>query len=88
MTLRAEWDIELVILAMCKELDIKFTCMHVKSHQDDETPTANISLESRLNVEADRLATAYMQEDLTCGPVAALFPSARVQLIIKDVLVT
>jgi hypothetical protein len=88
MTLRAEWDIESVILKLYKELEIKFTFMHVKSHQDDEMPTANLSLESRLNVKADWLATAYMQEDLTCRPVVALFPTAKVQLIIREASVT
>jgi hypothetical protein len=65
VTLRAEWDIiKSVILATYKELNMKFIFMHVKSHhQDDDTPTANISLESCLNMEADCLATSYMQED-------------------------
>jgi hypothetical protein len=49
VTLRAEWDIELMI-------DSNFF-MHVKSHQDDKTPMSSLSLESRLNVEANRLAT-------------------------------
>ena len=88
VTLRAEWDIESVILKLYQELEINFTFMHVKSHQDDETPTANLSLESRLNVETDRLATAYMQEDLTRRPVVALFPTAKVQLIIQEASVT
>jgi hypothetical protein len=51
--LRAKWDIESVILTHYKALGIKFTFMHVKSHQDDEGPIANLSLETRLNVEAD-----------------------------------
>jgi hypothetical protein len=44
-------------------LKMKFIYMHIHSHQDDATPIANLSLKSRLNVEADRLATAYMQEE-------------------------
>ncbi len=88
VTLRAEWDIESVILNLYQELEINFTFMHVKSHQDDETTTANLSLESRLNVEADRLATAYMQEDLTRRPVVTLFPTAKVQPIIQEASVT
>jgi hypothetical protein len=46
------------------------------------------SLESRLNVEADRLATKYMKEDLTRRPRVALFPSAKAQLIIQNASVT
>jgi hypothetical protein len=57
VTLRAKWDIESVILTTYKELDIKFTFMHVKNHQDDDGPLENLSLETRMNVEADKLAT-------------------------------
>mgnify|MGYP000517995307 CR=1 FL=1 len=46
VSLRAEWDIESVILKLYKELERKFTIMHVKSHQDDEMLTANLSLEA------------------------------------------
>jgi hypothetical protein len=49
---------------------------------------ASLSLETRLNIGADKLATEYMQEDRTHRPTAALFPSAKVQLIIKDVSIT
>ena len=88
VTLRAEWDIESVILTIYKELQIPFLFTHVKSHQDDTIPIANLSLESRLNVEADRLATAYMTKDRTRRPTVALFPSAKAQLIIKGASVT
>ncbi len=38
ITLRAEWDIKLVILMMHKELNSEISFMHVKSHQDDDAP--------------------------------------------------
>jgi hypothetical protein len=63
VTLRAEWDVELVILDEYKKLGIKFVFMHVKSHQDDTKAVQTLTLKSRLNVEADRLAMAYMVED-------------------------
>jgi hypothetical protein len=88
VTLRAEWDIESVILEQLTELNMKFIFFHVHSHQDDEIPLANLSLESRLNVEADRLATEYMQEDHIRRPQVALFPSAKAQLLINDVSIT
>ncbi len=37
VTLRAEWDIESVILKLYQELEIKFTFMHVKSHANRES---------------------------------------------------
>jgi hypothetical protein len=58
ITLRAEWDIESVILAEHRKLGMQFIFQHVKSHQDDEADLESLSLDSRLNVEADKLATA------------------------------
>jgi hypothetical protein len=85
VTLWAEWDIESVIVSMYKELDMLFMFMHVKSHQDDVAPTAaSLSLESRLNVEADRLAAEFMKEDLTRQLIKELFLSAKAQILIKD----
>jgi hypothetical protein len=52
--LRAEWDLESVILQEYWETGIQFVFMHVKSHQDDSTAITNLSLETRLNVEADQ----------------------------------
>jgi hypothetical protein len=63
--LRTKWDIKSVILTLYKELDMKFVFMHIQSHQDDNIPVASLSLESRLNVEADRLATEFMTKDNT-----------------------
>ncbi len=60
VNLQAEWDIESVIPTVYKELARTFVFMHVKSHQDDDTPVASLSL-----VEADQLATEYMKDDRT-----------------------
>jgi hypothetical protein len=79
--IRVEWDIKSVILEMYQKLNIKFKFKHVKSHQNDDPPTESWSLETRLNIEADRLAMEYMQEDLIWQPIAAIFPSAKAQLI-------
>jgi hypothetical protein len=89
VTLRAEWDVEMVILMMHKELGLNFLFMHVKSHQDNATPVASLSLESRLNVEVDHFWTEYyMTEDKTLRPTVELFPSAKAWLIIHAGSVT
>jgi hypothetical protein len=88
VTLRAEWDIESVILETYRQLNFRFDFKHVKSHQDDDAPVASLSLATRLNIKADRLATEYVQEDLHRRPIAALFPSAKAQLIINGKLIT
>jgi hypothetical protein len=77
-----------VILSVYKELAMAFVCQHVKSHQDNNMPVASLLLESRLNMEADQLATSYMKEDHTRRPTVALFPSANAQLIINKASVT
>jgi hypothetical protein len=53
VSLGADWDIESVILQTYKELGIKFTFQHVKSHQDEDTAVRDLLLKSHLNVEAD-----------------------------------
>jgi hypothetical protein len=58
-------------------MNIRFEYVHLKSHQDDSTPVHGLSLEVRLNIEADRLATEYMTEDKERRPTVALFPSAK-----------
>ncbi len=58
--------------------------MHVKSHQDDDGPLESLSLKTRLDVEADRLAMEYLQQQQPRHPIALLFPTAKCQLIINE----
>jgi hypothetical protein len=89
ITLRAEWDVESVILTLQQELNLRFEYVHVKSHHDNSTPMHGLSLEVRLtNVEADRLTTEYMTEDKERRPTVSLFLSVKAQLIINDDSVT
>jgi hypothetical protein len=91
VALRAEWDIKSVILrdiksvilTLHKELNVQFKFVHIKSHQDNNTPVVRLSLELRLNVEADLLVTKYMLEDQARRPTVLLLPSAKAQLIIN-----
>jgi hypothetical protein len=53
VTLRAEWDIESVILSTYRDLAMQFSFLHVYSHQDDDAPAETLPLETRLNIEAD-----------------------------------
>ena len=87
VTLRPEWDLESVITDTYKQLGIDFEFMHVKSHQDDDGPVADLTLEAQLNVQADTLATAALQEASTHRKVA-LFPTAKCQLILAGASIT
>jgi hypothetical protein len=62
VTLRAKWDLESLIIDSYTQLGIPFILLHVKSHQDDDGPIKGLSLEARLNVQADALATAALTE--------------------------
>jgi hypothetical protein len=62
-----------VIQKIYKKLSWKFELQHVKSHQDDNAPATTLSLETQLNIEADRLATEYMKEDTQRRPLVPLF---------------
>jgi hypothetical protein len=68
---------------MYKELNVDFTFLKVKSHQDDDVPVASLSLETQLNVEADKLATEFLQANKPRQPIALLFPLAKCQLIVN-----
>jgi hypothetical protein len=69
------------------QLGVHFTFLHVKSHQDDDGPVAGLTLEARLNVQADTLATAALFDAPTV-PKVALFPTAQCQLIIDGKSIT
>jgi hypothetical protein len=83
ITLRAEWDIESVILDVHRRIGWKFEFKHVNSHQDDSIPLRDLPLDVQLNVEADRLATDYLETSQSAGR-ASLFPTAKCQLLIDD----
>jgi hypothetical protein len=46
-----------------KDLAITFLFTHVKSHQDDNTAVAGLSLETYLNMEADQFAMESLQQN-------------------------
>jgi hypothetical protein len=60
-TLRPSWDI---IQATCRTFQAhpSLSLQHVKGHQDRTTTFWNLPLESQLNIQADKLATAFQEE--------------------------
>ena len=55
--LSSDVDIHQYILHLTKHSNIKFEWEWVKGHQDDDKDESDLTLESRLNIEADRLAS-------------------------------
>jgi hypothetical protein len=87
VTLRAEWDIESVIITTYNAIGWKFSFEHVRSHQDKAIPVDDLPEEVQLNVEADRLATEFLEDSEYQGR-AGLFPSAKCQLLLGGETVT
>ena len=82
VTLRSEWDIESVILDAYKNIGWKFAFQHVRSHQDDSRPIHSLPLAVQLNIEADRLATEYLETSQYQG-YDSIFPTAKCQLLLN-----
>jgi hypothetical protein len=67
VTLAPNWDIVEEIGSTLQLVPVTPSFSHVKGHQDDVTPYADLSLEAQLNAEADALA----------GEFQTKFPSAK-----------
>jgi hypothetical protein len=50
-------------------------------YQDDDVPVVSLSLVLWLNVEADQLASEFLQENEQQRPIALLLPTVKCQLI-------
>jgi hypothetical protein len=74
-TLSPSWDLHQAIYRELTKLP-SITIHHIKAHQDRTTPNAQLSLEAKLNIEADKLAEeAYSSSIVTvriCDPVSEL----------------
>jgi len=63
-TLAAEYDVLAQIQACFKDMEPsnKPTLLHIKGHQDDDTPYERLPIRAQLNVDADRLAAEYLDD--------------------------
>ena len=57
--LASDWDVLTELRHLLKATTLAVTFRHVKSHQDDTVPMAQLPLEAKLNVAADKLAAEY-----------------------------
>ena len=60
----------------------------VKVHQDDNTPTNELSIVAQLNVEADRLAGDLQRDHGKFRPLITLLPSCPAMLSIRGISIT
>jgi hypothetical protein len=69
ITLQPDWDLIREIQMAIRALGRSSTSTHVKSHQDDHHDYEYLSLEARLNVDADSLAGRFRRNDSSVRPL-------------------
>ena len=52
------------IQAMITYIPRNYTIRHVESHQDDNIPYANLTLDAKLNVQTDKIATVFVTQPI------------------------
>jgi hypothetical protein len=80
ITLQPDWDILRTIQLATRDLGCPSTFSHVKGHQDDHHAYEDLSLEARLNVDADSLAGEFRKNDSSTRPLVPRFSSNYAQL--------
>jgi hypothetical protein len=72
-----------------KKLPIEITCIHVKSHQDDDTEIQLLPWEAQMNVQADKLATDYHLDNYAePSKIIPFIPPSQASLTIKGETIT
>ena len=61
-TMDSEWDLLAEIWVTMRQLEDK-TLSWIKGHQDDKQPYEKLSLPAQLNVDADKIADQYIQQN-------------------------
>ena len=61
-TIKFEYDVMEQIYCTASKYNLKPSYHWVKGHQDDNTPTEELSIVAQLNVEADRLAGEFQKK--------------------------
>ena len=82
VTLTAEYDVTEQIFLTNQSNQIEATYSWVRGHQDQYRNTSELSLEAKLNIEADKLAGDFQQQYGTHFPIVPLLPSSPAVLSI------
>ena len=83
-TLGAEFDLTEQIFLTQQQYKIQATFEHVKGHQDTNTPLHKLSIQAKLNVEADALAEYTYHEASVSSTITFTLPSSPAQLTIAN----
>jgi hypothetical protein len=90
-TMESEWDVLAEIRETLHQFELSSqpTFQHIKGHQDQLRPLADLSLEAQLNCTADKLAETYLRRfpDVNHSTVS-LLPTAGCQLHLDQGTIT
>ena len=86
-TLSSEFDITEQIYQTNKTYRIDASFHHVYGHQDTKS-RGEMSMEAKLNVEADRLAGEYQDEFGVYSPITHMYPTSPAILKINGTIIT
>ena len=86
-TLSSEFDITEKIYQTNKTYKIDASFHHVYGHQDTKS-RGELSMEAKLNIEADRLAGEYQDEFGAYSPITHMYPTSPAVLEINGMTIT
>jgi hypothetical protein len=86
--LALEYDVESGIVDILNRLPIKLACLHVKGHQDEDTPAETLPWEAQMNCHADACATDYLDNWAVSSQVVPFIPASQASISIAGVSIT
>jgi hypothetical protein len=84
----SEADLEMQILDTLQTLDTDVTLCHVKGHQDDTIPTAELPWPAQLNIRCDALASTELRRISNISPIVPFLPASTVSLTVQGKTLT
>jgi hypothetical protein len=86
--LASDFDLESGILKLINTLSISFQYLHVKSHQDDDTEIHLLPWAAQMNVQADSLATDFLDNYAEPSKLVPFIPASQASLSIHGETIT
>jgi hypothetical protein len=86
--LSSECDVESGIVDILNRLPFKLTCLHVKGHQDDAAPAAELLWEAQMNCHADACATDYLNNWSAPSKSVPFIPASQASISLAGVTLT
>ena len=86
--LASDYNPESGIVGIIATLDISFKCLHVKSHQDNDTEIHLLPWTAQMNEHANTLATDYLNNYSEPSKIVPFTPASKASLNIHGETIT